>query len=154
MRIAFGAGAVAAVSALTIGMVKPDFSGAAGNEAGSTISEESAIEAPASERVRVRRVTNYVVLKPGEKAPRGATVISAEELLGVSDPVRGSRPDGSRTDGSATGGSTTDARRDPQPKPDRQAAAPQPDRQPAQETQRQPEPQPDPPRVTTRQSGS
>ena len=84
MRMAFGAGAVAAVSVLTIGMVRPDFTGSAADPALSAQSVDEA-QAATDADVRVRRVTNYVVLRPGEKAPKGATVISAEELFGFAD---------------------------------------------------------------------
>lgn len=122
MRLAFGAGAVAAVSALTIGMVKPDFIGGSADEASASSSEDAPVAAPANDRVRVRHVTDYVLLKPGEKPPRGATVISAAELLGVSEP-RVNRNAGNSGD------------------------------QRVGRDQREPQPQPDPPRVETRQSG-
>jgi len=137
MRLAFGAGAVAAVGALTIGMVRPDFSGAAQDPATSDAAGGTAVPG-AEAQVRVRRVTNYVLLKPGEKAPRGATVISAEELLGMSEqPASADRQSATKPD----------RRTDPEP-------AGQPNKEPGAQADRAPQPQPDPPRVTTRQSGS
>ena len=137
MRLAFGAGAVAAVGALTIGMVHADLTGSGADAEASAGASDGSTSAAAEEQARVRRVTNYVLLKPGEKAPKGAKVISAEELLGISEqPAK--------------------ADRQPVTKPDRQAD-PQPAAQPnkpAAQSDRAPQPQPDPPRVTTRQSGS
>ena len=141
MRLAFGAGAMAAVGALTIGMVRPDFTGSA-NEAPSGQPADQQASTASDADIRVRRVTNYVLLEPGEKAPKGATVISAEELLGLGNETV--RPDRQRADQPDRSRAT---------RPDRQPAA-QPDRQPAPQAERAPQPQPDPPRVTTRQSGS
>jgi hypothetical protein len=162
MRIAFGAGAVAAVSALTIGMVKPDFAasltGAESTDAG------TAEAAKATTDVSVRHVTDYVLLEPGEKAPRGATVISADELLGLTDgqpdprqPNDGGRADGQHPrDRSATkpGSQATDTRASGRQEPAADAPAAEPDQKAPAQAERQPAPKPDPGRVSTRQSGS
>jgi hypothetical protein len=146
MRLAFGAGAVAAVGALTIGMVRPDFSGTATDEATAAqpVDEAAAREAD----VRVRRITNYVLLNPGEKAPKGATVISAAELLGLGEqPVVPDRRRPNTTDRERS------AQADGQPTAQADRRAAQPERQPQPQADKPPQPQPDPPRVTTRQSG-
>ena len=137
MRLAFGAGAVAAVGALTIGMVRPDFSGSGADPGASAGTSDGSTSTAVETQAAVRQVTNYVLLKPGEKAPKGATVISAEELLGISEqPAKADRHQATKPDRQA----------DPHP-------AAQPNK-PAAQADRAPQPQPDPPRVTTRQSGS
>ena len=130
MRIALGAGAVAAISVMTVGFVRPDFESASAEEpaAGQVTTETTGTQ---DTQASVRRVTRYVFLAPGEKAPRGATVISAKRAarLGL-DPQAGTDP-------------APNARRNPAP--ERNSNAPSaPAAEPAQ---------PNPPRVTTRQSG-
>ena len=66
MRLAFGAGAMAAVGALTIGMVRPDFTGSGADTATSTGRPDGSASAATEAQGRVQRVTNYVLLKPGE----------------------------------------------------------------------------------------
>ena len=149
MRWAFGAGAVAAVSILTVGFVKPDFAGteepvgandAAGQQSAETTNQRA--------RARVNRVTRYVYLERGERAPRGATVITADEAPGR----RTAQRDNARAEQPATGQSANRAR------PDRPAATSRPpsnerppnNDRPAADPQPRPEP---PPRTTTHQSG-
>jgi hypothetical protein len=172
MRFVFGAGAVAAVSVLTIGLVKPDWSVASDEQANTTSQDavSAAIDAtdPSSPRTRVkgrvRHVTEYVFLAPGEKAPRGATVISNNKYLTLTG-TQPSDPAAPAVDPTARPGVAS--------KPDRQPAAnsnnnptPQADKpaadKPAADKPATPDrpaadkPAPAPPRppVTTRQSGS
>ncbi len=125
MRVAFGAGAIAAVGVLTVGLVQPDFSApdeaAAGTSDVATATEEGG-------RTRVRRVTEYVFLKPGQRAPRGATVITADQLGAVATKKRRPRAE---------------------TEPGRQTPAQQ---GPVADPKPQADPKPAP--VTTRQSGS
>lgn len=97
MRIVYGAGAVAAMSVMAVGLVQPDWTSTADPgatdesyaddpgaiaalpdgkaEAGATDSTQGNGEGAAN--VKVRHVTRYVYLRPGQTAPPGATVISA-----------------------------------------------------------------------------
>ena len=137
MRLALGAGAVAAISVMTVGFVQPDFGGESSEE---PVTDQLATEIDATAvqdgQAQVRRVKRYVFLEPGEKAPRGAEVISAKRAarLGLSP--------GPETDG---------ARSPTNPAPVRNPA---PADNPNPPAARAPEPAPpEPPRVTTRQSG-
>lgn len=84
MRFAFGAAAVAAVSFLAVGFGQPDFGSSAEQP---TDTEALAANAAADSTgtagqqtvTRDQRITRYVFLAPGEKAPPGATVISPED---------------------------------------------------------------------------
>lgn len=139
MRFAFGAGAVAAMSVMAVGYVRPDFGSTADQPTDTNaLAADSAAEVngngQAGTQVGVRRVTEYVFLGPGERAPRGATVISPED-----DTQR--RPDRQPSAGGEPAGRL-------QNRPGTQAQAPR--RQPAPPAA---QPQPAPPRVTTRQSG-
>jgi hypothetical protein len=74
MRLALGAGTLAAVSIMAAGLVRfpvatDDAIAAADGQAAGTL-------ATARPEVIVRHRTRYVQLKPGQKAPRGAKVIS------------------------------------------------------------------------------
>jgi hypothetical protein len=78
MRFVYGAGAVAAMSVMAVGLVQPDFAATAdqtGTSDGATVDPNAVAQAPGS--VAVRHVTQYIHLKPGETAPPGATVIAA-----------------------------------------------------------------------------
>jgi hypothetical protein len=118
MRLALGAGALAAMGALTVGLVQPDFSSSADEVVAASGADSSAGEGRA-DRPRVRHVTEYVFLRPGERAPRGATVISAADLPGqrASSPNRQpDRPTRTRTDQSPA---ATSPRPPAQPEPTR-----------------------------------
>jgi len=129
MRLVFGAGGIAAISIMTVGLVKPDL-GASADLADAIPSAADASDAlptgEASGRDRDgRQVVRYVYLQPGQRPPAGAQVISAREAarrLGIGTPgsdARAARPERTRAD-----------------------------RQPAPAATRRPEPP-----VTTRQSG-
>jgi hypothetical protein len=77
MRVVYGAGAVAALSVMAVGLVQPDYAATADQAtvAGPAADPHAVAQAPASGDVR--HVTRYVYLKPGETAPPGATVIAA-----------------------------------------------------------------------------
>jgi hypothetical protein len=71
MRLAYAAGAMAAVSASTAGLVH---FGSGGATSASVV--PPAASEPAAVSVRVRHVIHYVHLRPGETAPPGAKVIT------------------------------------------------------------------------------
>ena len=78
MRFVYGAGAVAAMSVMAVGLVQPDFAATADQPAasdGATVDQNAVAQAPAD--VAVRHVTQYIHLQPGQTAPPGATVIAA-----------------------------------------------------------------------------
>lgn len=87
MRVVYGAGAVAAVSIMAVGLVQPSWDSSADPNAtdGSwqPTDDPNAVAALPSGRgnnlggSKVRHVTQYVYLKPGQTAPPGATVITA-----------------------------------------------------------------------------
>jgi hypothetical protein len=98
MRVVYGAGAVAAMSVMAVGLVQPDWTTTAdqgttddgwtdSTEAGAVAalpggkSEASQRDPTAGKgegaRVNVRHVIRYVYLRPGQTAPPGATVVSA-----------------------------------------------------------------------------
>jgi hypothetical protein len=137
MRVVYGAGAVAAMSAMAVGLVKPDFNAtvaglvspaAQSADAADALSLDAGYNGAPRDR---QRIVRYVYLQPGESAPRNARVITAAEAarrLGTDDDRQ----------------------------PDRQARQPsQPNRQPRQPRPEQeaPDPQPPAPPVRTRQSG-
>ena len=76
MRFVYGAGAVAAMSVMAVGLVQPDFAATADQPAGSdpTADPNAVAQAPST---TVRHVTQYIQLKPGQTAPPGAKVIAA-----------------------------------------------------------------------------
>jgi hypothetical protein len=79
MRFVYGAGAVAAMSVMAVGLVQPDFAATADQSgaSGSPTADPNAVaQVPAG--VTVRHVTQYVHLQPGQTAPPGATVIAAD----------------------------------------------------------------------------
>jgi len=94
MRVVYGAGAVAAVSVMTIGLVQPAWDAqaqpapptdtpdaGAGADPGLTvrISGNQPNDAQSNRSggdAQVRHVTRYIHLKPGQQAPPGATVIT------------------------------------------------------------------------------
>jgi hypothetical protein len=95
MRIAYGAGAVAVASVMAVGLIQPDFTATADQQAtddpnaanqglaqdastgsqgnGNARTDQSSNGAQAN--VQVNHVTKYIHLKPGQTAPPGATVI-------------------------------------------------------------------------------
>ena len=117
MRIVYGAGAVAAMSVMAVGLVQPDWTSTADQgptdnsyaadpnavaalpngkaEAGPTDSTQGKGEGAAN--VKPRHVTRYVYLKPGQTAPPGATVVSA-----TAPPSRGGRNHQSNPNPTAT----------------------------------------------------
>ena len=153
MRWAFGAGAVAAVSILTVGFVKPDFATpdetVAANDNGT---QRSAPAASQRSQARVKRVTRYVYLERGERAPRGATVIDADQAPGRRKAPRADLPENPQAQNTAR--NDQPANNQPtnnQPLTNRPPANNQPaNNQPAADPQPRPEP---PPRTTTHQSG-
>jgi hypothetical protein len=77
MRLVYGAGAVAALSVMAVGLVQPD-PGATDPAAAPdpTAKPDRVAQAPADSGVR--HVTRYIHLKPGQTAPPGAKVIAAD----------------------------------------------------------------------------
>jgi hypothetical protein len=72
MRLAYGAGALAALSVMSVGLVR--FNSA-------TATTVADVQAPdgspgPAQQVEVRHLIRYIHLKPGEVAPPGATVIT------------------------------------------------------------------------------
>ena len=116
MRVVYGAGALAAVSVMAVGLFKPDFGATADQllnaDGAATTDAQAPNEALGAHEARNearrdrdrdtrRRVVRYVYLNPGERAPRGADVISAEEAarrLGTEPETRanGSRSNNTR----------------------------------------------------------
>lgn len=101
MRVVYGAGAVAAMSIMAVGLVQPDWTAtgdqSATDDSGSATGDQSAIagldtsgspkteaggsflvDGGATANVQVRHVIRYVYLKPGQTAPPGATVIGPD----------------------------------------------------------------------------
>jgi hypothetical protein len=93
MRLAYAAGAVAAVSVSTAGLVQ---FGQGSATSASLVPPPT--EMPATVQVPVRHVIHYVHLKPGETAPPGARVITAKApaprivVTHVAGPVRNPPP--------------------------------------------------------------
>src|SRR5689334_677732 len=85
MRLALGAGSIAAVSIMAAGLVRFPPTGATSGDA--LTADEAAVDAPVIEtlatarpEVRIKHRTVYVHLKRGQKAPSGAKVISGKAL--------------------------------------------------------------------------
>lgn len=101
MRVVYGAGAVAAMSIMAVGLVQPDWTTtgdqAPTDDSGTSQGDQAALAgldasgSPKAEaggalladggptaNVRVRHVIRYIYLKAGQTAPPGATVISAD----------------------------------------------------------------------------
>ena len=98
MRVVYGAGAVAVASVIAVGLVQPDFTATAdqqattdpnladqgqnqqvadaGNGNGNGRTDQSNNSGTAN--TQVKHVTKYIQLKPGQTAPRGATVIPGQ----------------------------------------------------------------------------
>ena len=126
MRVVYGAGAVAAMSIMAVGLVQPDWTSTA--DPGQTDDSFNPTDDPGAIAVlpdgtspgqadptgavrggNVRHVIRYVYLKPGQTAPPGATVISASAPPRVvrnpqsyPDPTATPRP---RSGGGNNGGS-------------------------------------------------
>ena len=82
MRLAFGAAAVAAVSFMVGGFVRPGFGSAADQPADAQAlgADSTDVDGGNGQRRELpQRVTRYVFLAPGQNAPPGATVISASD---------------------------------------------------------------------------
>jgi hypothetical protein len=149
MRLVYGAGAVAALSVMTVGLVQPTFNGTAAESAGEAadpVTEVAASFAAPGRNgptVQVRHVIRYVQLRPGERAPRGARVIGAERSNSRVTRNGGDR----RPEAQRPGTNRPRQRQRAQPGPVSNAnPRPQPEPQP------QPQAQPKPP-VNTHQSG-
>jgi hypothetical protein len=79
MRLALGAGTIAAVSIMAAGLVR--FPAATGDTSADAMAADAlTVEALATARpeVRIQHRTVYVHLKPGQQAPKGAKVISGK----------------------------------------------------------------------------
>ena len=157
MRYVYGASALAAVSVVAVGLVKPDFSSEPTSDAAAPAQSEEAADQPRRDR-EVEHVVRYVQLRPGQRAPEGATVVSRDELpnrvLRSLSLDSAAGPAGTRNtardsqDGPGQNAQRSRDRAAPPPARDRDAAPPARDQAappPARE--------PAPPRVTTRQSG-
>lgn len=77
MRVVYGAGAVAALSVMAVGLVQPDYAATADQTIVSDPAADPHAGAAAPANGDVRHVTRYIYLKPGQTAPPGATVIAA-----------------------------------------------------------------------------
>ncbi len=86
MRIVYGAGAVAALSVLTVNLVQPSFGTSATEQPAAADAQSPAAVAASDPSVTVRHVTRYVQLKRGQRAPRGATVIRPGEVAATPPP--------------------------------------------------------------------
>ena len=165
MRVVYGAGAVAAMSVMAVGLVQPDWTSTAdqGPTDDSYAADPGAIAAlpdgkaeagladPTSGKgedaagVNVRHVIRYIYLRPGQTAPPGATVISA-----TAPPPRVGRNHSSNPDPTST----------PRPRPHNGggngsgpvSATPRPTPRPTQVPAATPRPTPRP-TPTSRQSG-
>ncbi|HYI22011.1 MAG TPA: hypothetical protein VEX62_05165 [Candidatus Limnocylindrales bacterium] len=160
MRVVYGAGAVAAVSVMAVGLFKPDFGATAdqlvNQEDASSTDVQALGESAGTEEARdgarrdrdrsTRRVVRYVYLSPGERAPRGAEVISTDEAARRLGAEPETRPNASRSN------DTRQPNRPSQPAANSNRSA---DRggSDAQNNQPAPNPRPPAPPVTTRQSG-
>jgi hypothetical protein len=78
MRVIYGAASVAALSALTAGLVhpKPPVSGT--TEVAFDTAPVAAAGQGAPQSIEVRHIINYVYLQPGQVAPPGAKVITPD----------------------------------------------------------------------------
>jgi hypothetical protein len=116
MRVALGAGGLAAMSAIVAAIVAPPRPDAvvlpapavAADPNGQVVSDPGAIPTPA----QVQRQIQYVQLQPGQTAPPGATVIPATAPTPITVVV--SVPGGG---GGGGGGNTTAAKPAPKPTP-------------------------------------
>ena len=77
MRFVYGAGAVAAMSVMAVGLVQPDFAATADQSNASDPTGDPNAVAQVPGGTTVQHVTQYVHLQPGETAPPGAPVIAA-----------------------------------------------------------------------------
>ena len=125
MRVVYGAGAVAAVSIMAVGLVQPDWSSnadpSATDESWQPTDDPGAVAAlpdgtpqglpdPTAGTDngggKVRHVIHYVYLKPGQTAPPGATVIAASAPPPRVGNNRPGSPDPTATPRSNGGGNT------------------------------------------------
>lgn len=77
MRFVYGAGAVAAMSVMAVGLVQPDFAATADQSNASDPTADPSAVAQVPGDTTVQHITQYVHLQPGETAPPGSTVITA-----------------------------------------------------------------------------
>lgn len=83
MRVAYGAGAVAVASVMAVGLVQPDFTATADQQATDypNVADPGSVQGQPDSNgrtqvnVQVTHVTKYIHLKPGQTAPPGAKVI-------------------------------------------------------------------------------
>jgi hypothetical protein len=116
MRVVYGAGAVAALSVMAVGLVQPDYAATADQPASDPTTEPNAV-AQGQAPVEIRHVTRYIHLKPGQTAPPGATVIAATAPTPRVVVTHNSVP-GSGGQSAGNGGQLSQpAPRPPQPKP-------------------------------------
>lgn len=76
MRFVYGAGAVAAMSVMAVGLVQPDFAATADQTNATDPTSDPNLVAQVLGGT-VQHVTQYVHLQPGQTAPPGATVVAA-----------------------------------------------------------------------------
>ena len=72
MRLGLGAGAIAAMSIMAAGLIRFPVA-----DAPVDAQEQQVAQAAVTRPVRTEKRVRYVQLKPGQKAPKGATVIDA-----------------------------------------------------------------------------
>ncbi len=119
MRIVYGAGALAAASVMTVGLVQPDFGAQSDQEPGAVPEQDELAGTDAGGRPRrEQRVVRYVFLRPNQDAPSGARVISAGEAAerGVAVPGR-ARQRSRDANQPARAAQPPDAQPQPQPRP-------------------------------------
>jgi hypothetical protein len=116
MRLVYGAGAVAAMSVMAVGLVQPDSAATADQTAVFDPTSDPSSVAQAGGPT-VQHITEYVHLRPGESAPPGATVIAPNAPT----------PRVVVTHNAASGQAAPPALRPPAPKPaTRQSGRPKP----------------------------
>ncbi len=118
MRIVYGAGALAAASVMTVGLVQPDF-GAQEQEPGAVPEQDALAGTDAGSLPRrEHRVVRYVFLRPNQDAPSGARVISAGEAAerGIAVPGR-ARQRSRDANPPARAAQPPDAQPQPRPRP-------------------------------------
>lgn len=78
MRLAYAAGAIAAVSAISAGLVHAASSGTTASATTTTVETVPQDSLAPAAQVEVQHVIRYIHLKPGESAPPGAKVITPD----------------------------------------------------------------------------
>ena len=91
MRVVYGAGAVAVVSVIAVGLVQPEFTASADPATDTTTADSNATDATYTQnqdgsssngnqsRSQPNHVVKYIHLKPGQTAPPGAKVIQPNQ---------------------------------------------------------------------------